>query len=602
MIQLSVALGAAMLLTTELLGALGILSPVPLLLVWAGLLIVLVVRMRRPGGFTLPSFSRITDPVARLCWLGVAVLLLGTLVTGMLSAPNAWDSLTYHLPRVERWAEQGTLQFWPTSVDRQLWMSPWTEYAILHLRLLTGGDRLAALPSWAAYLGCIGVTASLVRLFQGTDRQVAFGALVSATLPVAVLHASSTQTDLPAAFWVLCTAALILEVWLGKKPDWRGATWIGLAAGLAVATKGTAWLALAPWLALYAGALWRAGRFPALGRAALMGLATMILLDGPTFLRNAGLFGDPLGDPSARQSLQLTPLTPGSAIANLLANASLHLGVPWSRGNLWLTDGVLDLQRSLLGVDPGALFPYFGGFHVGAFSTHESLAGNPMHLGLVLVVVVMLLLKKWRPAPAVLAWCVAGLAGLLIHGVLIRWQPFGARLQLPVLVWLAPVAGIMIRGRTAVLLTGALLLLAAIPALLANNLRPLLPMETGSILGGSREDQYFAERRELERPIDRALADLRAAGCEEVGLSAGYDAPEYLLRALARIRGQALRLRYVSPVGPAAGIEEPRNKGTACAIIVLNPPPGWTIPSEAGGMRVMWKDGPVALLLRPPRG
>ena len=168
----------------------------------------------------------------------MAVLLIGTLSTGLFSAPNAWDSLTYHLPRVERWAEQGTLQFWPTSVDRQLWLSPWTEYAILQLRLLTGSDRLAALPSWAAYLGCIWVSAAVVRRFGGTGRQAALGALVSATLPVAILHATSARTDLPAAFWVLSprTGARGLAD-SGARQDWRSAAWIGLAAGLAVATR-----------------------------------------------------------------------------------------------------------------------------------------------------------------------------------------------------------------------------------------------------------------------------------------------------------------------------------------------------------------------------
>lgn len=276
MIRISLTVGAAILLTTELFGALGILSAIPVLLAWTALLSLAVVRMRKDG-FAIHPFSPSKvppskDPVARFLWILVAVLLIGTLITGFFSAPNAWDALTYHLPRVERWAEQGTLQFWPTSVDRQLWLSPWTEYAMLHLRLLTGSDRLVALPSWASYLGCVWVSAGVVRRLGGTARQAAFGALVSATLPVAILHASSARTDLPAAFWVLCTAALVLEVWLAReeKHDWRSAAWIGLAASLAVATKGTVWLALVPWLAWYAGALWRAGRWRSLGRAALV--------------------------------------------------------------------------------------------------------------------------------------------------------------------------------------------------------------------------------------------------------------------------------------------------------------------------------------------
>lgn len=608
MIRTSLAVGAAILLTTELFGALGILSTVPVLLAWATVLTLAVVRTLQSGftirPFSPPKVSPPKDPVARFLWMLVSVLLIGTLITGLFSAPNAWDSLTYHLPRVERWAEQGTLQFWPTSVDRQLWSSPWTEYAILQLRLLTGSDRLAALPSWAAYLGCIWVSAAVVRRFGGTERQVALGALVSATFPVAILHASSARTDLPAAFWVLCAAALVLEAWQTReqRQDWRSAAWIGLAAGLAVATKGTAWLALAAWLAWYAAALWRVGRWRSLGRSALVGILAIAILNGPLFGRNIAVFGDPLGDALARQSLRLTPVTPASAIANLLANLSLHLGLPSSGGNLWMTNAVLDVQRSVLHVDPAALFPYFGGFRIVAFSTHETLAGNPLHLGLVLVVAVLLFRTKWRPTSMLLGWVLAGLAALLIHSILIRWQPFGARLQLPALIWLAPAVGALARGRRVIIGIGVMLFLAGVPALVANHLRPLLPIAGRSMLTAPRADQYFTDRPDLQRPIERALQDLQTAGCREVGLSTGYDAPEYLLRALARMRGQVLSFRHVSPAGPSAAVPEPRHSGLPCAIIVLTPPPGWTLPVEADGMRVMWDDGPVAFLLRSASG
>jgi hypothetical protein len=604
MIRLSLAAGTVVLLFTELYGALGILSPLPVWLLWVSLLLVVMLALRTRESevrWLAPS----GDPVVRILRVLLAVLILGTLTAGILCAPNSWDSLTYHLPRVERWVEQGHLRFWPTSVDRQLWLSPWTEYAMLHLRLLSGGDRLAALPSWAAYLGCIAVSGAVVRQFGGTERQIVLGALVAATVPVAVLHASSTQTDLPTAFWVLCTAALVLDVL--RRPeaseDLRPAAWIGLAAGLAVATKGTAWLALVPWLVLYAGALLRTGNWRRLVRSAMTVLVIVLLLNGAIFARNIELFGDPLGDTSARHLLRLTPMTPGAAIANLLANLSLHLGLPWEWWNLGVTQTLLGLQRSMLRVDPITVFPIFGGFRINPFSTHESVAGNPVHLLAALIVIgIMVLRKRRRPSGVMLGWVLAGLAAFLLHGMVIRWQPFGARLQLAALVWCAPVLALSVRERWSSLALSSVLFVAAMPALLTNHTRPLIPIMGRSILSESREDQYFAETPGLRRPIERALEDLRIAACTEVGLSTGYDAPEYLLRAAARIRGQRLALRYVSPASSSARVSEPRQGTQLCAIIVLTPPPGWRIPIEAKGMRVMWSEGPVGLLLRPVSG
>ena len=52
MIRISLAVGAAIMLTTELFGALGILSTMPVLLAWAILLTLAVVRTRK-GGFRI---------------------------------------------------------------------------------------------------------------------------------------------------------------------------------------------------------------------------------------------------------------------------------------------------------------------------------------------------------------------------------------------------------------------------------------------------------------------------------------------------------------------------------------------------------------------
>lgn len=122
------------------------------------------------------------------------------------------------------------------------------------------------------------------------------------------------------------------------------------------------------------------------------------------------------------------------------------------------------------------------------------------------------------------------------------------------------------------------------------------------MLSRPRLEQYFTERPALLLPMTRALDELAAAGCADVGLSAGYDAPEYLLRALARGRRQPLRLRYIRPPGPSARLPERRPAARPCGIVVLAPPPGWSIPEEAEGMRVMFLEGPVGLLLLPAPG
>jgi hypothetical protein len=53
--------------------------------------------------------------------------------------------MSYHLARVAHWGQNHTVAFYPTHIVRQLYQPPWAEYAMLHLYILAGGDRLANL-------------------------------------------------------------------------------------------------------------------------------------------------------------------------------------------------------------------------------------------------------------------------------------------------------------------------------------------------------------------------------------------------------------------------------------------------------------------------
>jgi hypothetical protein len=50
-----------------------------------------------------------------------------------------------------------------THVLRQLHMSPWAEFAITHLQLLTGGDRFANIVQWSGLVGCAVVGTATAR-------------------------------------------------------------------------------------------------------------------------------------------------------------------------------------------------------------------------------------------------------------------------------------------------------------------------------------------------------------------------------------------------------------------------------------------------------
>nr|HMQ53428.1 4-amino-4-deoxy-L-arabinose transferase [Anaerolineae bacterium] len=140
------------------------------------------------------------------------VLLLVTVSGGLalFSAPNNWDSMTYHLSRVMHWHQNQTVAHYSTHELRQLYQNPWAEFAILHFQLLAGTDRWANLVQWLAYVGSLVGVSFIAGQFgaQATGRYLT--ALIAATVPMAVLQAVTTQNDLVLSFWLVCLVSFIL--------------------------------------------------------------------------------------------------------------------------------------------------------------------------------------------------------------------------------------------------------------------------------------------------------------------------------------------------------------------------------------------------------
>ena len=181
-----------------------------------------------------------TDPWSWMFLTGIGLLLASTLVTALVYPPNTWDSMTYHLPRVMHWISNESIAFYPTSISRQNYQMPLAEFAILHLQVLTGEDTFANLVQWTNFnvLICLGAVTA-VTLGLGRRQQI-LSAMLTATLPMAVLQASGTKNDLVVSAFVMTFALFLLRLRREPRPsDWCFAA---LALGLALLTKGTAYV------------------------------------------------------------------------------------------------------------------------------------------------------------------------------------------------------------------------------------------------------------------------------------------------------------------------------------------------------------------------
>ncbi|HTO88628.1 MAG TPA: glycosyltransferase family 39 protein [Thermoanaerobaculia bacterium] len=610
----AVVVGLVASLGAELLGVLHLFSRAGVLIFWAVTAAVAFFWLRRRSAGQPDGSKRLPLEAGEAVLLvGIAVVALPVAVTAWSAAPNNWDSLTYHLPRVLHWIQNRSLENYPTSIPRQLTLAPGAEILLGHLRLLSGSDRLWNLLQWTSWIGCI-VAASGVARRLGGGRTAQIGAAVfAATLPMAILQGSSTQNDLVVAFWLLAFVNFLLR---SRERD-SGVADTLLAGGslaLAILTKATAYLFVLPFLLWLGVSLFRRRGWRALGPLALAG-GLVLLVNAGAWLRNAALFGSPLG---ADYGTVNAAGTPAVLLSNLARNLTLHLSLPNENWNGFLEGGVEAFHRAL-GVDVNDPRSTWRGaqFHVPAGLSgtgrpdseealfamfHDGRAGNPIHLVLLAGAWVVLLTRRGlREERSVRAYLAATTAGALLFCIVLRWQPWNARLQLPLFLLAAPLAAIALADdrRPAWARRGCLALVAlALPWTLINATRPMLGPT--SVLTTPRLRQYFAEVPDASAPFLKAARAAGAADCRQIGVEIRADDPEYLLWVALDAEGSgSARLQHVG-VGNRTGTlsaRPPFSRFAPCAVIALT--------SESGGvpgsvvLSESWPGGRVIVARRP---
>jgi hypothetical protein len=327
-------LGAWTALATETLGYFGALDRRNVTVVWGLFALALpVAQIRRWRG--CPRGTQLGEgwrglPILSLVTVCVFSLLL--LIVALVAPPNSIDSIQYHMARVAHWAQQGSLANFATPIERQLYMPPFAEMAVLNLYLLAGGDRLVNLVQWGSMIAAlVGVSLIAARLEANAKGQ-AMALLFAATLPMGILQATSTQNDYVNTLWIICLAYFALKA---HRVPLTTREWVlaGIAVGLGNLTKSTFFAFAFPLLAwLGVSTLRHCGWGRAL-RCALLGLALVGALNARAWARNLGTFDTPVG-PRWAISLHANEILSWRVmVSNLVRSATLNLATPYGDAN-----------------------------------------------------------------------------------------------------------------------------------------------------------------------------------------------------------------------------------------------------------------------------
>lgn len=603
---------AVLLAITEVFSLLSTLTPLALILFWCTFDALLACYCVRKGLFDEIKKSLVEyKHKFKLPFVGGFVLfaLAVTLFIAIKAPPNNYDSMTYHMTRVAHWMQNQTLEHFPTHNTRQLFMSPGAEYAILHLQLLSfGSDRFANLVQWGAFLGAMVVASLLVARLGGGEKSQWFGALLVATTPMAILQASSTQTDLACSCWVLVFAWLVLRI-VDRTASVPLHYWgiSGLALALAVATKGTAYVFCAPFVVgLGVVSLSTRSFWPTVRGLMLVGVLAFVL-NLPHFSRNLATFSHPLGDALHLRLLQNQERSPGILISNLLRNFSLHLQTPFEEVNEVVEQAVIALHGPL-NVDPSVPATTWGGrYYLAETIFHEDHAGNLLLFGL--IVLSGLLLARIRPVDGFWFYLGCAVAGIVLFSVILKWQIWGARLQLPFFLLSVPICSVVLVE--AAQLPRRVLIIIAVAAmsssllwLFYNTSRPILKNRYNvakNILDTTRIIQYFNNNRGPEVPYYYAVVKLKALGCGNVGLMTNLDSYEYPLFSLQREIDSRTDISYYHLFVTNDSARARERAPELCAILAIDQAPDWQPRGAYGGWRSVFQREHAQIFVPPSR-
>jgi len=503
----------------------------------------------------------------------IGFLLATTFATAIFYPPNNWDSMTYHMARVANWINNNSVTFYPTWIERQNYQMPLAEFAIMHLQVLSDSDLFANLVQWMCFFMSIELCA-LVALELGLDKT---GQLVSsvfiATLPMAVLQSSNTQTDLVLTSFMLSFTLYMLR--LQKCFNLENTLFASISMGLALLTKGTAYI--------FCGALGVSLALPILlkvkenvinltKRMACFFLIVLLALaiNCGHFIRTFQYYGTPVtggGENYFNQTISATTLW-----SNTLRNIAIHCATP----SIYLNIGIEKIFQSVLGKhanDPhttwpkttfGTQFNLHGDYGKNPthfriqFSTHEDYAGNPVHMVLILLAFASVFLWVRPTGQFNVGFYVAGvLLGGLFFCLFLKWQPWASRLHTPLFALSAPIIGIALTNnkkampRPVVLAVILSMVLYSLTFALENKTRPLLSQKWRK--SSDYMELYFAGRPEMYESYRNAMDTLDKIKARDVGLYFTGDDYEYPLWVFSKEKNHQLRFRHVS-VDDSTGI------------------------------------------------
>lgn len=387
--------------------------------------------------------------------IGLIVLFLALVTT-----PNNWDSMTYHLPRIAYWVQNRSVEHYATNCIRQISSPVLAEFVNLHVLILCRGrDILFNLLQAVSYLTCA-VMAGAIAGRLGCNRLFRFlSMLLYMSMPIAYAEALTTQVDNFATVWLLFFVYLLLDITAQKEKiavdaaTVRRVCMMGLCVAYGYLAKPSVCIGMvvfAVWLLIVC--MVRKDRVRDLIRLACCALPCVALPIVPEMLRNFVTFHAYASPDTGARQLVGT-LQPSYLLVNCIKNLSFNLPTSLIKDSNNLFEKFAWKAAEILHVEINAESIAEDGMEYGmheAYTYGCDTAVNPLVMWMCIFCCVWAVCQirktDWKTLQN--GYFLTSVSSFLAFCVFLRWELFVSRYMVSYLALLCPMIVSQMQFRT----------------------------------------------------------------------------------------------------------------------------------------------------------
>ncbi len=468
--------------------------------------------------------------------ISIILIVLLTFLISLTYPPNTPDGLSYHMPRVMQWIQNKNVNFYPTSDTRQLYLGPFSGFVIMHFMFLVNSDFLSNLVQWFAMVFCIMNVSLITKKLGGNLNTQLISALFCATIPMGILQSTGTQTDYVVSLWILSIVFFLISYLIDNKK--KNVLGFAISLSLAILTKQTAYFFALPfciWLFIYILKS-KPKHFKYLFFIPLI----ILIINFGHYTRTYKTFGNPISSDNLGVKSEIINLQ--SISSNIVRNISLNMSVPNAKINE-TTRNLVKKFHSFFKIDPNDKRTTIRKYYI-YFSLKEKLASNTLHFLILILCITLFLLKKNFYQKKISYYFISLLAGFILFSALLKWQPYGNRLLLPIFVLSSPLVGLILskfKNKFFLIIIPLIMFLYCLPYLLMNDMRPLIKKvvkEKNYKIRFIEPDYKNKIRKNLystglmipkyDVPISQLSEFIKKLECETIGFISTNNSMEYL--------------------------------------------------------------------------